>query len=198
MGFGPLLVLNEDRVAGGAGFGAHPHQDMEIISYVLAGALEHKDSMGNGSVVRPGDVQRMSAGTGVLHSEYNHSKDELVHFLQIWIRPAREGIPPEYEQRFFPDIAKRGQLCLVASPDGRDASLRIHQDALMLSGLFDRGEIASYELDQNRRAYVHVVQGNAIVNGEQLRTGDALKIRKQPAVTIEGSDNAEVLVFDLP
>ena len=198
MGFGPLRVINEDRVAGSAGFGKHPHNDMEIISYVLSGELEHKDSMGNGSIIRPGDVQRMSAGTGVVHSEYNQSKTDTVHFLQIWITPDEEGIQPGYEQKFFPDEEKRGKLCLVASPDGRDGSIRIHQNALIFSTLADGDESVEHELAVGRQAYVHVARGNATVNGEVLKSGDALKIRDERNVTIQQGEQAEILLFDLP
>jgi len=198
MGFGPLRVINEDRVAGGAGFGKHPHNDMEIVSYVLSGELEHKDSMGNGSVIRPGDVQRMSAGTGVVHSEYNQSKSEPVHFLQIWITPDERGIPPGYEQKLFPDADKRGKLCLVASPDGRDGSITIHQNALVFAALVDGDEKIDYALADGRQAYVHVARGNATVNGEALTAGDALKIRDESSVNVENGKQAEVLLFDLP
>ena len=198
MGFGPLRVINEDRVASGAGFGKHPHNDMEIISYVLSGELEHKDSMGNGSVIRPGDVQRMSAGTGVVHSEYNQSKTEPVHFLQIWIIPDEQGIQPGYEQKFFPDEDKRGRLCIVVSPDGRDRSIRIHQNALIFSTLVDGEERVEHDLADGRQAYVHVARGNVTINGEALKSGDALKIRDERNVTIERGEQAEVLLFDLP
>lgn len=198
MGFGPLRVINEDRVAGGGGFGKHPHNDMEIISYVLSGELEHKDSMGNGSIIRPGDVQRMSAGTGVVHSEYNQSKTEVVHFLQIWIAPDKQGIRPDYEQKLFPDEDKRGRLCIVSSPDGRGGSLTIQQNALIFSALVDGDERVEHELDDGRQAYVHVARGNVTVNGEVLKSGDALKIRSERNVTIERGDRAEVLLFDLP
>jgi len=198
MGFGPLRVINEDRVAGGAGFGAHPHHDMEIISYVLSGSLEHKDSMGTGSVIRPGDVQRMSAGSGVLHSEYNPSADEPVHFLQIWIEPDRTGIDPEYEQTFFSDAAKRGKLCVVASPDGRDGSMRINTDSLLFAALVDGEERLDYAIAAGRKVYVHVVDGSISINGETLKSGDALKIRDEARITIERGRNAELLLFDLP
>jgi redox-sensitive bicupin YhaK (pirin superfamily) len=198
MGFGPLRVINEDRVAGGGGFGSHPHNDMEIISYVLSGGLEHKDSMGTGSVIRPGDVQRMSAGTGVVHSEYNLSKDDPVHFLQIWIIPDTQGIPPGYEQKVFADEDKRGKLCVVSSPDGRDGSITIHQDALIFSALVDGGESVQHEIAEGRQAYVHVARGKVVVNGEALNPGDALKIREERSVTIEQGEQAEVLLFDLP
>ncbi len=198
MGFGPLRVINEDRVAGGAGFGRHPHNDMEIISYVLSGELEHKDSMGNGSIIRPGDVQRMSAGTGVVHSEFNQSKTEPVHFLQIWIIPDEEGIAPEYEQKFFPAEDKRGRLRIVASPDGREGSIKMHQNALVYSALVDGDEQVEHELADGRQAYVHVARGNATVNGETLNPGDALKLRDQRNIVIERGKQAEVLLFDLP
>ena len=198
MGFGPLRVINEDRVAGGAGFGKHPHNDMEIISYVLSGELEHKDSMGNGSVIRPGDVQRMSAGTGIVHSEYNQSKTDPVHFLQIWISPDKESIQPGYEQKFFPDEEKRGRLCNVASPDGRDGSVRIHQKALIFSALVDGVERVGHDLADGRQAYVHVARGNVTINGESLKSGDALKIRDERNVTIQQGEQAEILLFDLP
>ncbi len=196
--FGPLRVINEDRVAAGAGFGTHPHRDMEIISYVLAGELAHKDSMGNGSTIRPGDVQRMTAGTGVRHSEFNASANDPVHFLQIWIQPSAPGIEPSYEEKHFADSEKRGRLRLVASPDGADGSVLIHQDAKLYAGLFDGDEHASLELGRGRRSYIHVVRGEARVNGSELSTGDALKVTDAPIVTIEGGRQAEVLVFDLP
>ncbi len=198
MGFGPLRVINEDRVAGGGGFGSHPHNDMEIISYVLSGGLEHKDSMGTGSIIRPGDVQRMSAGTGVVHSEYNLSKTDPVHFLQIWIMPDTQGIPPGYEQKVFLDEDKRGKLCIVSSPDGRDGSITIHQDALIFSALVDGGERVQHGIADGRQAYVHVARGKVSVNGAALNPGDALKIRNERNVTIEHGEQAEVLLFDLP
>jgi redox-sensitive bicupin YhaK (pirin superfamily) len=197
MGFGPLRVINEDRVAPGEGFGTHPHRDMEIISYVLDGALEHKDSMGTGSVIRPGDVQRMSAGTGVLHSEYNASDKDKVHFLQIWIEPSKSGIPPSYEQKFFAPEEKRGKLRLVASPDGRDGSVKVHQDALLLAALINGDERVVYTLASGRKAYVHVARGSVTVNGQPLGSGDALKATGESEVVIEKGDNAEVLLFDL-
>ncbi len=198
MGFGPLLVINEDRVKGGSGFSSHPHHDMEIISYVLSGALEHKDSMGNGSIIRPGDVQRMSAGTGVVHSEYNESRTDTVHFLQVWITPEKQGISPGYEQKLFPEEDKRGRLCIVASPDGRDGSITIHQNALIFSALVDGKERVEHSLADGRQCYVHVARGNIRVNGEVLRAGDALKIRNESNVSIEHGEQAEVLLFDLP
>jgi quercetin 2,3-dioxygenase len=196
--FGPLRVINEDRVAPGAGFGTHPHRDMEIISYVLAGELAHKDSLGNGSVIRPGDVQRMSAGTGVRHSEFNPSETQRLHFLQIWIKPEVAGIAPSYEEKHFSDAEKQGHLRLIASPDGRDGSVRIHQDASLYVGRFDGEEQASLELKPTRRSYVHVVRGEARANGIELGAGDALKVTDAPSVRIEGGCAAEILVFDLP
>jgi quercetin 2,3-dioxygenase len=196
--FGPLRVINEDRVAPGAGFGTHPHRDMEIISYVLAGELAHEDSLGNGSVIRPGDVQRMSAGTGVRHSEFNPSETQRLHFLQIWIKPQVAGIAPSYEEKHFSDAEKQGHLRLIASPDGRDGSVQIHQDASLYVGRFDGEEQASLELKPKRRSYVHVVRGEARANGIELGAGDALKVTDAPSVRIEGGRAAEILVFDLP
>ncbi|MCQ4163815.1 pirin family protein [Tahibacter harae] len=198
MGFGPLRVINEDRVAGGQGFGTHGHQDMEIISYVLAGALEHKDSLGTGSVLRPGDVQRMSAGHGVRHSEFNHSPDETVHFLQIWIFPDRNGHAPSYEEKHFTDAEKRGRLRLLVSPDGRDGSLRMNQQAFLLAGLFDGTENAEHPLASGRRGYVHVARGEIEVNGQTLKAGDALSIEGESSIRLGNGKAAEVLVFDLP
>jgi quercetin 2,3-dioxygenase len=197
MGFGPLRVINEDRVAPGQGFGKHPHRDMEIISYVLDGELEHQDSMGNGSIIRPGDVQRMSAGTGVFHSEYNPSRTQGVHFLQIWIEPSKMGIAPGYEQKFFGPEDKRGRLCLVASPDGHQGSVTIHQDARLFAALIDSNESVKHILAKGRKAYVHIARGTANVNGQMLGAGDALKIDSEPEVVIKDGDNAEVLLFDL-
>lgn len=197
MGFGPLRVINEDRVNAGAGFGTHGHRDMEIISYVLEGELAHKDSMGTGSVIRPGDVQRMSAGSGVRHSEFNHAKDRQTHFLQIWIQPNVLGIPPSYEEKHFAEEEKRGRLRLIASPDSADGSVLIHQDAKLYAGLFDGAEAASLPLAAGRRAYVHVARGAVEVNGVTLETGDALKLSDVAAVDISGGQQAEVLVFDL-
>jgi len=197
MGWGSLRVINEDRVAPGMGFGTHPHRDMEIISYVLDGALEHRDSMGTGSVIRPGDVQRMSAGTGVTHSEYNHSREQPVHFLQIWIQPKYRGIKPGYEQKNFPAEAKRGRLRLIASPDGADGSVTIHQDAWLYAALLDGADSAGLPVPEGHRVYVHVVRGTVAVNGERLSTGDGAKLQDVPAVTLDGADAAEVLVFDL-
>jgi redox-sensitive bicupin YhaK (pirin superfamily) len=196
MGFGPLRVINEDRVKAGSGFGTHGHRDMEIISYVLEGALGHEDSMGNGSTIVPGDVQRMSAGSGVRHSEFNHEKAKITHFLQIWIEPAVAGIPPSYEQKHFKPEDKRGRLRLIASPDGAEGSVRIHQDALIYAGLFDGRENASYDL-KNERGYVHMARGRATVNGHRLEAGDALKT-DAGLIEIENGEQAEILVFDLP
>jgi quercetin 2,3-dioxygenase len=195
--FGALRVINEDRVAPGMGFGTHGHRDMEIISYVLDGALQHRDSMGNGSVMRPGDVQRMSAGTGVMHSEFNASQTEPVHFLQIWIQPAARGTAPGYEQKHFTAAQKRGRLCLVASPDGATDSLRIQQDARLYAGLLDGSESARLALAADRMAYVHVVRGRVQVNGVVLSSGDAAQLRDVATVDIHDGQDAEVLVFDL-
>jgi hypothetical protein len=197
MGFGALRVINEDRVQPGMGFGTHGHRDMEIISYVLDGALEHKDSMGNGSVIRPGNVQRMSAGTGVRHSEYNPSDRGEVHFLQIWIEPAVRGVTPGYEERHFDAAAKRGRLCLIASPDGRQGSVTIHQDALVFAALLDGDESAVHAPASGRRAYVHVARGEVSVNGHALRAGDALKASGESEIRLERGNGAEVLLFDL-
>jgi redox-sensitive bicupin YhaK (pirin superfamily) len=198
MGFGPLRVINEDRVAPGKGFGTHGHRDMEIISYVLSGALGHRDSLGNGSTIRPGDVQRMSAGTGVQHSEFNGQQDGLTHFLQIWLEPDRTGIAPSYEEKNFPAPEKRGRLRLIASPDGRDGSVLIHQQALIYAGLFDGAEEAALSIDEGRRVYVHVVRGSVAVNGRRLAAGDALKLTGEARVAVDRGEDAEVLVFDLP
>jgi len=198
MGFGPLRVINEDRVAAGKGFGTHGHRDMEIISYVLTGALGHRDSLGNGSAIRPGDVQRMSAGTGVEHSEFNAQKDGVTHFLQIWIEPDRRGIAPSYEEKNFPAEQKRGRLRLVASPDGRDGSVVIHQQAMLYAGVFDGSEQARLAVEEGRRAYVHVARGAVVVNGRKLAAGDALKLTGEPEVVVDQGQHAEVLVFLLP
>jgi redox-sensitive bicupin YhaK (pirin superfamily) len=198
MGFGPLRVINEDKVIGGQGFGTHGHRDMEIISYVLQGALEHRDSMGNGSVLRPGDVQRMSAGTGVQHSEFNHSPSERVHFLQIWVFPDKNGREPGYEEKHFDDASKRGQLRLVVSPDGRDGSLRINQDAFLYAALVDGAERVEHAYAPGRRGYVHVARGTLRVNGEVLKAGDAVSVEETERVVFDGGTDAEVLLFDLP
>jgi redox-sensitive bicupin YhaK (pirin superfamily) len=197
-GFGPLLVINEDRVAPGQGFGTHAHRDMEIVSYVLEGALEHKDSMGTGSVLRYGDVQRMSAGSGVRHSEFNGSASEPVHFLQIWIKPNVTGIAPSYEEKHFAPETKQGQLRLIASGDGRDGSVLIHQDAQIYATILNAGARLEHPLAPGRTAYVHVIRGRVTVNGTPLGGGDALKLSAEPAVTLEQAEAAEVLVFDLP
>jgi redox-sensitive bicupin YhaK (pirin superfamily) len=197
MGYGPLRVINEDRVNPGSGFGKHGHRDMEIISYVLEGALGHEDSMGNGSTIVPGDVQRMSAGTGVQHSEYNHDKAGTTHFLQIWIEPKFSGMKPSYEQKHFGPAEKRGRLRIIASPDGKEGSVTVHQDALIYAGLFDGAERARIELAAGRKAYVHLARGKASVNGKPLQAGDALKTDAGPVEITNGQD-AEVLLFDLP
>ena len=197
MGFGALRVINEDRIAPGSGFGTHGHRDMEILSYVLEGALAHKDSMGTGSAIVPGDVQRMSAGRGVLHSEYNHSKEGQTHFLQIWIEPNERGIAPGYEQKHFDAAAKRGRLTLVASNDSREGSVKIHQDASLYAGLFDGAERAVHALAPGRRAYVHVARGSISVNGQALATGDALMAEDTAQIVLENGAGAEVILFDL-
>ena len=198
MGFGPLRVINEDRVQPGRGFGTHGHRDMEIISYVLEGGLAHQDSMGNGSVIRPGDVQRMSAGTGVRHSEYNASEKDGVHFLQIWIEPARLGIAPGYEEKRFEAESKRGRLRLIASPDGAEGSVTLNQDARLYAALLDGAESVAHAVQPGRRVYVHVVRGEAEVNGQRLSGGDAAKITGETRIAIGNARDAEVLLFDLP
>ncbi|MET0440622.1 MAG: pirin family protein [Casimicrobiaceae bacterium] len=197
MGFGPLRVINEDRVAPGKGFGTHGHRDMEIISYVLEGELAHKDSIGTGSTIVPGDVQRMSAGRGVMHSEFNPSRDRPVHFLQIWIEPDVRGVPPSYEQKHFDAAVKRGRLRLIASPDGDDGSVAIHRDARLYAGLFDGAETAEHAIAPGRAAYVHVARGAATINGQALGTGDALRLVGEPTMTISSGRDAEILLFDL-
>jgi redox-sensitive bicupin YhaK (pirin superfamily) len=197
MGFGSLRVINEDRIQPGTGFGTHGHRDMEIISYVLAGALAHKDSMGNGSTIVPGDVQRMSAGKGVLHSEFNHEKAGATHFLQIWIEPNALGIAPGYEQKHFDAASKRGRLRLVASPDGRDGSVTIHQDAYMYAGLIDGPDHVPHRVLDGRHTYLHVARGELAVNGNALSAGDALKASGVAELVLERGKNAEVLLFDL-
>ena len=198
MGFGPLRVINEDRVQPGMGFGTHGHRDMEIITYVLAGRLEHKDSIGTGSVIAPGDVQAMSAGRGVRHSEFNPSPVEQTHFLQIWIEPDVTGIEPRYQQTRIPDDEKRGRLRLIASPDGADGSVTIHQDARVYAGLVTGDEAVRHPLAPGRRAYVHIVRGGARVNETALSAGDAAKVEREPTVRVDHGDNAEILLFDLP
>ena len=197
MGYSDLRVINEDVVQPGRGFGTHGHRDMEIITYILDGALEHKDSMGNGSVIRPGDVQRMSAGRGVQHSEYNPSQKELVHLLQIWIEPNVKGIEPGYEETHFDAASKRGKLRLIASADGSGGSVRIHQDAAVYAALVDGAERVTHRLAKGRKAYVHVARGKLTVNGEQLAAGDALKVDGVASITLEKGAQAEVLLFDL-
>jgi quercetin 2,3-dioxygenase len=196
--FGPLRVINEDRVAPGAGFGTHGHRDMEIISYVLAGELAHKDSMGNGSTLRPGDVQRMSAGRGVQHSEFNPSSSAAVHFLQIWIQPNQQALAPSYEEKTFPPEEKRGRLRLIASPDRAQGSVLIHQDARVYAGLFDAEELATLSVEQGRRVYVQVARGRITANDVQLDAGDALKLTDATSLHLRQGAGAEVLVFDLP
>jgi redox-sensitive bicupin YhaK (pirin superfamily) len=197
MGFGSLRVINDDRVAPGQGFGTHGHRDMEIVSYVLEGALAHKDSMGTGSVLHHGDVQRMSAGTGVRHSEFNGSNGEEVHFLQIWIVPEKNGLAPGYEEKKFSDAEKQGRLRVIASRDGRDGSVTIFQDASIHAGLFAKGESARYELQPGRRAWVHVARGEAVVNGETLREGDGAAITNEAAIQVQGTTGGELLLFDV-
>ena len=197
MHFGALRVINEDRVAGGQGFGAHGHRDMEIVSYVLEGALAHRDSMGNGSTIRPGDVQRMSAGTGVRHSEFNGSPADTAHFLQIWIIPDAPGGAPGYEEKRFTDEEKRGRLRVIASPEGAEGSVKIGANARILAGLFDGDERAEFDVPAGRRVYVHVARGAVTVNGEALGAGDAAMIVDVSKVTLDKGDNAEVLLFDL-
>lgn len=196
-GWGNLLVINEDVIAPGTGFGTHGHRDMEIISYVLSGQLAHQDSMGNIKGIPPGDVQRMSAGTGVRHSEFNHAEGETTHFLQIWITPKQKGIAPGYEQKTIPAAKKRGTLCLVASPDGAQDSVAMNADAALYSGLFDRDEKAELILNPARKAYVHLVRGELEVNGQRISGGDAFKIENESKITLTNGKDAEVLVFDL-
>ena len=197
MGWGNLRVINEDRVAPGKGFGTHGHRDMEIISYVLSGELAHKDTLGNVKGIPPGDVQRMSAGTGVMHSEFNHAPDQTTHFLQIWILPDRQGIAPSYEQKTFTVAEKRGALRLVASPDGAQGSVTVHADAALYAGLFDGGEAATLALDPARKGYVHLVRGELTVNGQRLSGGDAALLAGESELRLTDGKDAEVLVFDL-
>ncbi|MFP3797647.1 pirin family protein [Paraburkholderia tropica] len=195
--YGALRVLNDDRIAGGRGFGAHGHRDMEIVTYVLSGALAHRDSMGNGSTIRPGDVQRMSAGTGVMHSEFNASKDEEAHLLQIWLLPTERGGAPGYEEKRFDDADKRGRLRLIASPDGRDGSVTVQADASIHAALIDGDERAEYAVPTGRRVYVQVARGALEVNGERLNMGDAAMIEAETAVVLAKGEAAEVLLFDV-
>jgi len=196
-GFSDLLVINDDRVSPGRGFDTHGHRDMEIFSYVLEGGLQHRDSMGTGSVIRPGDVQVMSAGTGVLHSEVNAARDERVHFLQVWIVPDRKGVAPRYQQRHFTPDEKRGRLRLIISPDGAEGSLSLHQDARVFAGLFDGGEQQVLALPPGRHAYVHVARGSIEVNGERLDEGDGARLRHATGIRLSAGRAAEVLLFDL-
>jgi redox-sensitive bicupin YhaK (pirin superfamily) len=196
-GWGNLLVINEDRIAPGTGFGTHGHRDMEIISYVLSGELAHKDSMGNIKGIPPGDVQRMSAGTGVRHSEFNHAEGQQTHFLQIWIQPNRQGVEPGYEQKTIPPASKRGALALVASPDGAGDSVSMTADAALYAGLFDGDEQAEMTLNPARKAYVHLIRGELEVNGQRLSGGDALRIENESHLSLQHGRDAEVLVFDL-
>ena len=197
MGFGSLRVINEDRVQPGRGFDTHGHRDMEIISYVLDGALEHKDSMGNGSIIRPGDVQRMSAGTGVRHSEFNASDSDPVHFLQIWVLPEKDGMAPGYEQKNFSEQEKRGRLRLVGSRDGRDGSVTIHQDVDLYATILGAGDRVSHELAEGRKAWVQLARGSAVLNDRQLAPGDGVAIEGPSAITLAGASDAEVLLFDM-
>ncbi len=198
MGFSVLRVLNQDVVTSGQGFGTHAHRDMEIVSYVLDGVLEHKDSMGNGSQMHPGEVQLMSAGSGVTHSEFNGSKDEGLHFLQMWIHPAERGTTPRYEQKEYPEAERRGKLRLVVSPDGADGSLTIGQDVRLYAGLLDGDETARLELDPGRSAWLHVARGSLELNGERLGPGDGAAIRAEAALELSGGDGAELVLWDLP
>jgi len=197
MGFRTLRVINDDRVGAGKGFGTHPHRDMEILSFVLEGELEHQDSMGNGSIIRPGEIQRMSAGTGVLHSERNPSADQPVHFLQIWILPERSGIKPEYEQRAIPEAERRGRLRLIASRDGRDASVRLHQDVHLYSALLAPRETVRHAVDRGRHLWLHVARGEVRASGLEMIEGDGVSGSEESAITVEGVTAAEILLFDL-
>lgn len=197
MGWGNLRVINEDHIAAGTGFGTHGHRDMEIITYVLSGELAHKDSLGNGASIPPGDVQRMSAGRGIMHSEFNHAPNQTTHLLQIWILPSQRGIQPGYEQKRFSPDEKRGQLRLIASPDAAQGSVTIHADARLFAGLFDGDEQAELPLNTQRKAYVHAVRGEITVNGHVLQAGDALLLDQEPGLSLRDGKNAEVLVFDL-
>jgi redox-sensitive bicupin YhaK (pirin superfamily) len=197
MGFGALRVINEDIVTGGAGFGTHPHDNMEIISYVLDGALQHKDSLGTGSVIRPGDVQRMTAGTGIAHSEFNASTSDPVHFLQIWVLPEKRGLEPGYEQKSFPPEARKGRLQLVGARDGRDGALKIHQDLDLFVANLDKGDAVSHALRPRRKAWVQVTRGAVTVNGTTIAQGDGAALTDEAQVAIAANDNAEVLLFDL-
>jgi len=197
MGFGPLRVINEDRVAPGAGFETHGHQDMEIISYILEGALAHKDSLGNGSVIRPGDVQRMSAGTGIQHSEFNHSPTDPLHFLQIWIIPDRKGYPPSYEQKYYDAAEKHGRLKLVTSRDGREGSVSLHQDVDLYATLLDDDDVVEFALRSGRQAWIQVARGTLRVNGQELSQGDGLAVEESGHLRFDGAQSAEALIFDM-
>ena len=197
MGWGNLRVINDDLIAPGSGFGKHGHRDMEIVTYVTSGALAHQDSMGNGTAIPPGDVQRMSAGRGVMHSEFNHAPDQTTHLFQIWIEPREKGIAPDYEQKTFTDADKRGRLRLIASPDGADGSVTIHADASIYAGLFDADETATLPLNPARKAYLHVAKGQIAVNGQNLQKGDAALLANESNLTLSNGQDAEVLVFDL-
>lgn len=198
MGFSVLRVINDDRVIGGGGFPTHAHRDMEIVTWVLEGALEHRDSIGNGSTIRPGDTQRMSAGSGIRHSEFNASKDEPVHLLQIWLLPEKNGIEPGYEQRNFPASTRRGRLKLVVSPDGADGSVTIHQNARLYTGLLSPGEAADHEIGSGRNAFLHVARGSVNVNGIKLGEGNGAALENESAIEVKARSDSEVLLFDLP
>lgn len=197
MGWGNLRVINDDLIAPGSGFGKHGHRDMEIVTYVTAGALAHQDSMGNGTAIPPGDVQRMSAGRGVMHSEFNHAPDQTTHLFQIWLEPSEKGITPGYEQKTFADADKRGRLRLIASPDGAEGSVTIHADASLYAGLFDADETATLALNPARKAYLHVANGQIAVNGQNLQKGDAALLANESTLTLSNGQDAEVLVFNL-
>lgn len=197
MGFSQLRVVNEDWIEPGKGFGTHPHRDMEIVTYMIDGALEHKDSMGNGSVIRPGELQRMTAGTGVYHSEFNHSNAQQAHLLQIWILPEKTGLQPGYEQKLFPREEKQNQWRIVGSRDGRDGSLTIHQDVNLLSAILDEGKEIEYSFDEQRRGFLQVVHGDVIIDGQRLSAGDAVAMQDQAAVSVRATEESELLLFDM-
>jgi redox-sensitive bicupin YhaK (pirin superfamily) len=197
MGYRSLRVINDDKVAGGTGFDMHPHRDMEIVTYLLSGALEHKDSMGNGAVMKPGDVQRMTAGSGVLHSEFNYSPIDPVHLLQIWILPEKKGLKPGYEQKSFKDQLQPGRLNLVVSKNPRDGALKINQDVDLLIGKLGPGDKVNYELKPDRHAWVQVAEGSVTLNGKELKAGDAAAVESESSLTLTGKENSQVLLFDL-
>jgi redox-sensitive bicupin YhaK (pirin superfamily) len=197
MSFGPLRVVNEDWIEPGRGFDTHPHRDMEIVTYMIDGSLEHKDNMGNGSVIRPGELQRMTAGTGVLHSEFNHSSKDQAHLLQIWILPEQKGLEPGYEQKLFPTEQKRNRWCLVGSRDGRDESLTIHQDVNLYSTELDMGVETEFAFDKSRQGFLQVVRGSVEIDGEELDAGDAVTMQDQAAFTVRALQDAELLFFDM-